>query len=112
MMSWIMLGVLVFILPLWGAHRQLDETKDRALEGNARSYKTAIDELHHAVSTKTLDKIDAWQTALSALDLERRHLDRLATWPWSPGALRNLLAALVLPILVWILQYGIQQLIE
>jgi hypothetical protein len=79
MMSWIMLGVLVFILPLWGAHRQLDETKDRALEGNARSYKTAIDELHHAVSTKTLDKIDAWQTALSALDLERRHLDRLAT---------------------------------
>lgn len=104
------LGLLVFIWPLWGAHRLLVQAKNDALEGNAASYKTATSELHRTVTNRLLDEIDVWHKALAALDLERRHLDRLATWPWSPGTLRNVLAALIFPILVWIIQYGLQQL--
>jgi hypothetical protein len=108
---WIGLGLLVFIWPLWGAHRLLEDAKDHALEGNARGYSKAVEELHRTVLQAELAEIDTWQRALAGLDLERRQLDRLPTWPWSPGALRNVLVALVLPILIWIVQYGLQQLL-
>jgi hypothetical protein len=108
---WIGLGLLAFIWPLWGAHRLLEDAKDVAIEGNARGYKVAVEELHCTVLEKRLPEIGIWQKALAGLDLERRQLDRLPTWPWSPGAFRNVLVALVLPVVVWIVQYGLQQLL-
>jgi hypothetical protein len=106
------LALLAIIWPLWGAHQLLVDAKNQALEGNARNYKAVVEELHRIVSARELDEIDLWHKALSALDMERRHLDRLATWPWSQGAFRNLMLALIVPILVWIAQYGLQQLME
>jgi hypothetical protein len=106
------LGLLVFIWPLWGAHQLLVRAKNFTLEKNASSYKTAVEELHRAVSARELDEIDVWHKALAALDLERRHLDRLATWPWSPSAFRNLAVTLVTPLLIWIVQYWLQRLME
>ncbi len=109
---WVGLGLLVFILPLWGAHQLLVEAKNDALEANARSYKAASEELHRTVLAKEIETFDVWHKAIAALDVERRHIDKMATWPWSPGAFRNLLLALVLPILVWIIQFGLQRVLE
>ncbi|NIM92118.1 MAG: hypothetical protein GTO18_00165 [Anaerolineales bacterium] len=106
------LTLLAIGWPLWGAHKQLVDAKNRALEGNARNYKAVVEELHRMVSARELDEIDMWRSALAALDMERRHLDRLATWPWSPGAFRNLMLALFIPILIWIAQYVLQQLLD
>jgi hypothetical protein len=106
------LALLATIWPLWGAHQLLVDAKNQAVKGNARNYKAVVEELHRIVSVRELDEIDGWHKALAALDIERRHLDRLATWPWSPGAFRNLILALIVPIIIWIVQYGLQQLIE
>lgn len=106
------LALLGISWPLLGAHRLMADAKDRALESNARSYKVAAEELHRIVTARKLDEFDMWHKAVEALDIERRHLDRLATWPWSQGAFRNFMLALVIPILVWIAQYGIQRLME
>jgi hypothetical protein len=106
------LALLALSWPLWGAHQLLVDAKNRALEGHARNYKAVVEELYRIVSARELDEIDVWHKALAALDMERRRLDRLATWPWSPGAFRNLLFALIIPILIWIAQYGLQQLME
>jgi hypothetical protein len=109
---WLGLGLLVFILPLWGAHRLLVDAKIEALKSNAVNYKVAVKELHRKVTEKELNEVDMWHDAMEMLDMERRRLDRLATWPWSPGALRNLLVTMIIPILVWIVQYGLQRLLE
>jgi hypothetical protein len=106
------LGLLIFIWPHWGAHRRLVEAKMRALEGNATNYKVTLQELHRMVSARKLDEIDAWHKALAMLDMERLYLVRMATWPWSPGTFRNLLIGLIIPVLVWIVQFGLQRLIE
>jgi hypothetical protein len=106
------LGVFIFVWPLWGAHRLLVDAKNHALNRNASNYKTALEELHRAVSSRELDEIEIWEKAIAATDLERRHVDRLATWPWSPGTFRNFLFALLVPIIVWIIQYGLQELMQ
>lgn len=100
---------LVFALPLWGAHQLLVEAKIEALAANTTSYKAAVKELHRTVLAKARDEIDVWNKALSALDIERRHLKQLATWPWSPGALRNLMVAIFVPLLIWIAQFALQR---
>jgi hypothetical protein len=106
------MGLLIFVWPLWGAHLLLVDAKDHALKSNASSYKAALEEMRKAVSSRELDEIDVWHKAIAAADLERRHIDRLATWPWSPGTLRNFLFALLVPIIVWVIQYGLQQLLQ
>jgi hypothetical protein len=106
------LGVLIFIWPLWGAHRLLEGAKQEALAENAKQFRSAVKELHRDVEDRQTGDMAAWENALSALNIERTQLDRLATWPWAPGALRNLLAALFIPLLVWAAQYGLERLLD
>lgn len=106
------LALLAFVWPLRGAHQLLVDAKNRALNANATNYRMAAEELHRAVSTRSLDEIDVWNKALAALDMERNRLDRLATWPWTPGAFRSVVIALLLPILIWIIQYSLQRILE
>jgi hypothetical protein len=35
-------------------------------------------------------------------------LNAISTWPWQPETLRFLVTALLLPLLLWILQYVLQ----
>jgi len=108
----IIFGLIAFVWPLWGAHQELVEAKTKALEDNAAHYKIAVRELHKTVSVKALDQIEIWHEGIDALDIERRFLDRLPTWPWPPGTFRTLFFALIIPVIVWILQNGLQQLME
>jgi len=48
--------------------------------------------------------MDSLNKALASLEIEAGALRRIQTWPWDPGAVRGLVAALLLPIVVWLLQ--------
>lgn len=106
------LGVLIFVWPLWGAHRLLEAAKSQALAANAEKFRAAVEQVHRSVEVGQVEHIGGWNNALSALQVERAQLEKLATWPWSPGALRNLIVTLVVPVLVWAIQFGLQRLLE
>jgi hypothetical protein len=103
------LSLFLFIWPLWGAHRLLVEVKRDALQSNAALMRKAIGELHANVENSQIEKIGEWQNALVALDLERTRLESVPTWPWRPEALRGLIAALVVPIIVWFMQFLLER---
>jgi hypothetical protein len=105
------LSVFLFVWPVWGAHRLLEGAKKGALAGNAGHFKTLATRLHNAIERDELDGVKEWQAALGALELERERLERLPTWPWRPEASRGLLAALIVPILIWLLQFGLEKLL-
>lgn len=106
------LGVLIFIWPLWGAHQLLEEVKEQALADNAAHFGLTVEQLHGDVAQKRTADMAAWENALSALSIERGQLEKLATWPWAPGALRNLLAALIIPLIVWAAQFALEGLLD
>jgi hypothetical protein len=103
--------VFLFVWPLWGAHRLLDTTKRRALIANAGHFQTVVARLHGAIESGEPSGVDGWQKMLGALELERARLERLPTWPWRPEASRGLVAALVVPLLVWLLQFVLGKLL-
>jgi hypothetical protein len=93
-----------FALPLLGAHRLLVEEKERRLANTSSRFEAATAELHRQLDRGRLLHMDPLNKALASLEIEQNALRRIPTWPWQPGAVRGLVAALLLPIAVWVIQ--------
>ena len=104
-----LLGVAAFILPLGGIHRLLVLEKERLLGENAARIQSTVERLHHALQAKTLRGMDEFEKALSSLDREHTVIARIPTWPWQAGVVRGVVAALLLPIFIWLIQYVLQK---
>ena len=105
------LAVLTFLLPLAGLHRRLAEEKDMALAENSRRWQSSTTELYRRVDRRDWPGADRLNATLTALERGRSAIERTPTWPWRPETLRSLVAALVLPVAIWLVQYGLQKLL-
>ncbi len=103
------LGAALFVWPLWGAHLLLVSEKRRALAENGSRLKSAAADLHHRIDAGKLERMDDLNKAMASLEIELVALKRIPTWPWESATLRGLAAAFLLPILIWLLQYGLQR---
>ncbi len=101
----------IFIWPLWGAHRSLVEHKSQALAEVGARRRSLLDRFHLALEGKTLRGIDQVNKALATLELEASALEKVPTWPWPRGMFRNLLGAFLLPVVLWLIQFGLGKLL-
>jgi hypothetical protein len=82
--------------------------------GRARSFHPAlrprlvrqVDRRHRADAGA--DRLNATQ---AALECGRSAIERIPTWPWRPETLRSVTAALILPVVIWLVQTGVQKLL-
>ena len=102
-------ALMSFLWPLIGVHNLMVEAKERALGENAAVVKAMRQRLFDHVASGTLDGSSDLHDALAAVHLERQALLRIPTWPWEPGTPRTVVAALLLPLIVWVLQWGLQR---
>ena len=102
--SFAVIAGATFALPLLGAHRRLVAEKNRRLAEVSSHFEAAAERLHRQLDGPRLDQIDDLNKALASLEIEQSVLRRIPTWPWEPGPARGLVAALLLPIAVWLLQ--------
>jgi len=105
------LAVSTFLLPLAGLHRRLAEGKDLALAENSRRWQSSTTELYRLVDRGDWTDADRLNETLAALERGRAAVERIPTWPWRPETLRGLVAALLLPVVIWLIQYGLQRLL-
>jgi hypothetical protein len=103
--------ILVFILPLWGAHRILVERKAQAQADVGRRRHALLERFHHSLEQENLSGIDGLNKALATLELEAAGLEKVPTWPWPRGMFRNLLGAFLLPVLIWLIQFVLGRLL-
>ncbi|HLF81337.1 MAG TPA: hypothetical protein VI410_06165 [Anaerolineales bacterium] len=103
--------IVIFLWPLWGAHRTLVELKEAALTEAATRSKSLSALLHERIDQQKLSAIDEVHKAITALEFETARLLKIPTWPWHPGTFRGLLAAVLLPLVLWIVQFGLQRLL-
>lgn len=102
-------SLFIFAWPLWGAHQLLVEAKKDAMTANSELLRSAVEALHTMVRKKEVDPVDNWHKALDALEVERKRIEKLPTWPWRPEALQGLLAAVVIPIIIWVAQFLLER---
>jgi len=105
------LTAVVFAWPLWGVHRLLAEEKARLLADGARRMKASVAELRRRIDSGRLRAMADLHKAMASLEIEHAALMRIPTWPWPPGTLRGVAAAVLLPIAIWLIQQLLQPLL-
>lgn len=105
------IALFVFVAPLRGMHGRLAEMK-RDLQGASEDrIKAVLAALHADVDAMDLSRADGLQKSLGSLLQERDILAKLPTWPWSAGTLRGFLSALLLPVVVFLIQRVLNQVV-
>jgi hypothetical protein len=99
--SMVVIGAAIFVLPLWGMHRQIAAEKERLEAEVGRRLVATMADVHAAVDERRRDDADALNKTLATLITERDMVAKLSTWPWSASAFWGLASAVVLPIGLW-----------
>lgn len=103
-------AVVAFLLPLWGAHRQMVAVRERALTANSAKLHALYVELHERVDRK----VDGRDVAdeVNALVQYQRLLEAAPTWPYQMVRIvLQVSAPIALPLLIYILQELVSPLI-
>jgi hypothetical protein len=103
-------ALVTFVWPLFGAHRLLQQEKARWKGEVARQMEAVARELHHRVSTDDMHGMESIKDALESLIAERGVLDKVPTWPWEPETVRVVITALLLPVVLWIVTRVLERL--
>ncbi len=104
-----LLAMVTFALPLLGIHGMLEAEKHRLLDEAGAQLELSIVETHGHLDAHALDHVPAMKTAMEYLLAEKEMLAKLPTWPWQPGTVGGLGAALILPILLWAIQHALER---
>jgi uncharacterized membrane protein YvlD (DUF360 family) len=97
-------SIAIVLIPLWGIHQRLMDAKTNVLEENSMQISSTRTNLYKAIDKKSYPDVQGLDSALGSLYKERDMLKTIPTWPWAPGAFRNFLSAILLPMVLWVLQ--------
>jgi hypothetical protein len=102
------LALVAFAWPLLGIRRLMAQMKAEKLDEVALRLEGVFADLHQRIDERETKEVDALVKFISVLETERDTLKGISTWPWQPEVLRSLVSALLLPLVLWIIQYVIQ----
>lgn len=100
---------LTFVLPLYGAHQRISKEKERRLEEAASRFEATTIQLHSELDRGELDNMGNLNRALASLESEQEFLRKIPTWPWEAGVARSLAFALLIPLITYLMQRFIGQ---
>lgn len=98
------ISLVVFIAPLLGINARLRREKERDLQRLGIQLNTVYQETETAVRNRKLSKVAALRAAAGALKEQMEAVQKVATWPWNPGSVRNLLLPVLLPLFIAVMQ--------
>lgn len=98
------LALFVFIWPLYGVHRRMEEAKERALQEIDLRFEAVFARFNQRFAEDDYAALETLNGTISSLEIQRRRIEAVPTWPWSPETLRSALAAIALPLVLMIVQ--------
>jgi hypothetical protein len=99
----IIVGVVTFIVPLWGIHERLVDEKAILLRGVEVRVGRIGAEMYRRIDAGEYDGSKVMSDALGGVTTLRDRIQRLPTWPWPPQLLRGFVSALLLPLVIYVL---------
>ncbi|MFZ2361520.1 MAG: hypothetical protein WA040_19420 [Anaerolineae bacterium] len=107
-----LIAVAVFVWPLLGVHRLLEEEKGEQLAAVEQRLKAVVATLYQRVDSGELVDMEQVEKTITSLKTTRDIVDQRPTWPWQPATVRGLATAILLPIALWLLQEILQRLLR
>ena len=99
------IALSTFLFPQLGIHRLQQNEKDRMLDEAYQRYDSLRVDLHAVMDKKDFSDLSTLNTAIGMVEKEISTIKGISTWPWQPETVRWLFTALILPLLMWLLQF-------
>jgi hypothetical protein len=96
--------VAFFFAQIFGVNQRMRRAKEQVLTQLSKDVEKVHNDVHKAVQRKAYNAVGKMQATVSTLRSEQEFIQRIPTWPWQPETLRNLLAPLLLPVIVYLVQ--------
>lgn len=106
------LAAAVFILPLYGLHRQMERAKDRMLGALDRDFAEVFPQFNRAFHDGDQATLDRLNGTIASLEIQRNRILAFPTWPWKPETAQFALTAITLPLLLAVLQFLVERAID
>jgi hypothetical protein len=103
------LAVIVFVWPLFGAHRLIEMEKQRVLHEIDHLFEAAFSSFNDAFRDDDYPAIERLNATIASLEIQNKRIAAIPTWPWSPETARFALGAIALPLILTILQLLVAQ---
>ncbi len=102
--AFVLIALATFVWPLFGAHKLLQQEKDRRKSEISRRFEDVSNELHRRTDAGDYSAdIGNINNAIDGLIKEQDVVAKSSTWPWDPEAVRAVLTALLLPTVLWLI---------
>jgi hypothetical protein len=99
-----------FVWPLFGAHRLLQQEKERWKSDVARRMEAVNLELLRRTDAGDYSDAGTMNDAIDSLIKAQGVLGKVSTWPWDPEAVRVVVTAVLLPVGLWIVTRVLERL--
>lgn len=100
-----LLAVAVFVWPLWGVHRLMEREKGKVLHEIDLRFENVISKLNQRIDDDEYASADSLNRTITSLEIQRKRISDIPTWPWKSETARLALTAIALPLILMIIQY-------
>jgi hypothetical protein len=98
------LAVAIFVWPLWGVHRLVEMEKARALRELDHRFEEVFAKFDQHLHDDDYAETEKLNGTIASLEIRRKRISEIPTWPWRPETARLALTAIALPLILMILQ--------
>lgn len=105
-------AIFIFFFPLLGIHNLLAKQKSKLLSKSQMNKEVIINELYALIEQKDYSNAKELDGALAAVDSAHNEIKSISTWPWDNETIRRLSGAILLPIVIWIIQFFLSQILS
>jgi hypothetical protein len=102
--SFLILALAVFVLPLTEINQRLRKEKNRLLRIVSTQIEDAFEKVRVDIQSNKLEQIQLQSIGIDIMLKEKELLETIPTWPWAPSTFRGFLAAVFLPLFLWLVQ--------
>jgi hypothetical protein len=107
-----LIAIIVFVWPLWGVHRIIDQEKRRTVHEIDQRFQSVLSKFSQHIDNGDYDAADKLNGAINSLEIQHKRFTAIPTWPWKSETARLVLTAVALPLMLMILQYFILQALD
>lgn len=94
------LALAVFVLPLYGTHKLMEETKDRMLHEIDLRSETVFSQFNQGLRANDYSALDRLNRTITSLEIQHNRIKAIPTWPWKPETAQFALTAIALPLVL------------
>jgi hypothetical protein len=104
-----LIAAIVFAWPLWNIHRVIENEKKETLQSIDARLEIVFSQFNQRFDQDDYGDAERLNGIITSLEIQRKHINAVPTWPWRSETARLMLTAIALPLMLMMIQYFVLQ---